>query len=217
MAGASKYNAIERRQLERLSYRKPRAVLFEVIPDIKLLYGLKKDGTPRFTSKYALEAYHAGIIGWGLDKTYETLGHRDAVWLAMGEFQDCDCVLRADVPNEDRTETKAFSKIQLKYVPPEDGQGDLQLVLDKAKVKYHGPDDLILALLYNKSIPYRFEHLDLRGLNVQQLYICSTPRDDVTEIRGAMVSDLRAGLIHRILFDGIDVQVRQHRFDPKKF
>jgi hypothetical protein len=218
MPGASTIDKLALRQFGALKFQRPSDVLREALPDIGGL--IRKDSATPLTRqpKAIREIYHAALIGVTLEKMCENLGHPGKVWLAMKEAEDYDCILKADIPNEELNEKMAFVKLQLKTLPDVATAPDASLegILNKAKVKYKRGHDLALGIHIQRDLVIDYARLDLKGLEIQQLWISGHPREGITTVSGGMLEDLRRGWLQTAtLSDLKTVEVSQRPFIPK--
>jgi hypothetical protein len=205
-------DSIQNRQYAALSYVDPLQLLRQIEPTIVGI--LQKPETvahltQREKNKF-LEKHQAAFLGIMMQ---HMAGSHATVTLAVGEFQDGDCVIRGET-----TEGAIVHRVvQLKQLPPhqKNQKIDVQHILDGLR-KYSASPDLIVAIWLNRDVKFFIENLNFDKVPVQQLWFFGDAVNSDLTLEGGTVRDLREGVAWFGRLRNLQADIRPMRFKTKQ-
>jgi len=134
-----------------------------------------------------LERHQAGFLAYMM-KCFA--GERAVITVRFVEDQDFDCVIRAVIKGH----VTILKRVQLKQLASHGQSANLPALIDKLKSKYTTSSDLLVAIWINRDTDLKFENLNFRGLNLEQLWFFGVSALGDLTLEGGLVSDLVSGL-----------------------
>lgn len=200
--------SISENEFATFEYRNPETLLRENAAKIRLLlqHRDKCGDIPGAEKKKTLELYQGALLGFLIEKM---AGPFADVAVATHEASDFDCIIRGIIDNK-----TVFRRVQLKHLPCHQLNPTVTLndVIANAS-KYGNAPDLIVAVWINRDVKFKLAEIDVRRLQIGQLFLLGDRHDGAVEIHGGTLQDWRSGHLWNGILQNLEMKVKVISFD----
>ena len=195
--------SISENAFARFEYRVPEIILRENADKVQLIiqHPDKCGHIPSAERKKTLEQYQGALLGFLIQKMS---GPFAGVAVAMREDSDFDCIIRGIIENK-----IVYRRVQLKQVPCHRLNPTVTLneVIGNAS-KYGNAPDLIVAVWINRDVKFKLAEVDVKRLQIGQLFLLGDRDDGAVEIHGGTLQDWRSGHVWNGVLQDLEMKVK---------